>query len=80
MNTARPTGPNGGSWIAINGTASSISTSAAYPRPYAPRRATAAAIMATPKPMLPPTDKATITPVEALQGWRRHRGTRPVVR
>jgi hypothetical protein len=30
MNIASPTGPNGGSWRAINGTASSMSTSGAH--------------------------------------------------
>ena len=31
MNSASPTGPNGGSWIAIRGSASSISTSGSQP-------------------------------------------------
>lgn len=55
MNMVSPTGPNGGSWIAINGNESSINASAAQPTRYAPRRATAAPIIATPSPMLPST-------------------------
>ena len=76
MNRASPAGPNGGSWIAISGVASSINANGTQPSPYAARRATTAgAIIATPKPMLPTTDRTTMTCIlrKGLDEIRSHR-------
>src|ERR671916_93371 len=70
MNSASPTGPNGGSWIAISGSASSINTSGTGPSRYAPRSATAAPIIPTAKPRLPTTDRATMTPFSPYDSTR----------